>query len=221
MENLEEKVKQVLKLREVQNKQLEELRNQAKKEIGEQKDEETKKQKIEDWQKKINQHLAEHQQERYKIIPCNFLDKNDYQTVLRHAPKWEHLEVRIKGVPADSYHYDKSGAKKQGILYLPIGKQESLADFLFSHWDTSDLKYQELGEGAVIATIKLFYTPDYPNAEERTAVGSISGKPSAKQAEGFAGKLKSQALSNAFESIGNIFGRNTGRPNEDNDFVIG
>lgn len=141
-----------------------------------------------------------------------FKNKEDYLKSLDSAMPEEWFKKRELG-----------GGKTQ--KYLPIPYQEAIADMMFSEWSIIDENYQLL-VNEIVCTVKIVFTPDYPEAQEQFTTGTAS-KPIQMDAESkvtdFPAKKKANALEYnlpsvrksaigcALEGIGNIFGRNVGR----------
>jgi len=109
--------------------------------------------------------------------------------------------------------------------YIPTPIQEAMADDLFMAWHVVDEKYTML-LNELICTVKLNYTPSFPGADIETCTGSaaqavqmdsgskVSDWPANKKLSALEYNLpalRSKAIGNALETLGNIFGRNFGR----------
>lgn len=118
---------------------------------------------------------------------------------------------------------DIGGGKKSG--YLPIHNQEAIADLMFRQWEVVDEKYFVV-VNEICCTIKLRILPDYPDAEERFPTGSAANPiqtdsgstashfPTGKKSNSLQYNLpavRSLAISNCLETLGNVFGRNVSR----------
>jgi hypothetical protein len=147
-----------------------------------------------------------------------YKDFEAYKIALTKPPQSAWLKSRELG-----------GGKKSS--YQPIEVTEALADMVFRDWFVTDEKYMNV-LNEVVCTVKITALPDYPGADYVTFTGSAS-KPvqaaSGSKAEEFPkGKLanalqyclpavRSDAIGCAFETLGNLFGRNVNR-GASNDF---
>lgn len=137
----------------------------------------------------------------------------------------EAYEQFLDQYAGDDYIAERDLGRGQKAKYMPVVFQESLADMAFSEWGPINEDYNVI-MNEIICTVKLTYIPDYPGAQERFITGSAS--TAIQQDSGVAAssfpqgkkknaleyclpKVRKQAISNALESIGNIFGRNVGR----------
>jgi len=115
--------------------------------------------------------------------------------------------------------------------YQPIEVTEALADMMFRDWSITDEKYMNV-LNEIVCTVKITALPDYPGSDFITLTGSASKPITCKKgsfAEQFpVGKLtnslqytlpavRSDAIGCAFETKGNLFGRNVSRASS-NDF---
>lgn len=115
--------------------------------------------------------------------------------------------------------------------YIPISVKEALADRLFRSWEVADEKFMNV-LNEIVCTVKIIAVPDFPGAEHMSFTGSASKPvqcdsgavvhefPKGKKANALEYCLpavRSEAIGNAFETLGNIFGRNVAR-DVSNDF---
>ena len=118
--------------------------------------------------------------------------------------------------------------------YIPQEIKESIADDIFFSWHIVDENYILIAN-EVVCTIKLQYQPNYPGADEYFCTGSaatpvqmIAGSkvtdfPAKKHLNALEYNIpsvRSEAIGNSFNSLGNIFGRNLNRKDVTNDFKI-
>jgi hypothetical protein len=136
----------------------------------------------------------------------------------------EYLD-KLNSAPAAAYLQSREIRKGSFQSYLPIPVQEATADMMFSEWDVVDERFDIL-VNELVCTVKIRYVPSYPSATERITTGSaakaitmakgstVADFPANKNINSLESVLpavKSMAKGNAFENIGNIFGRNVGR----------
>jgi hypothetical protein len=129
-----------------------------------------------------------------------------------------YVEALDSVLPESYYKVRKHGS--DSTTYIPAAIKESLADDLFHYWNVIDEDYQVV-LGQVICTVKLCYMPNYPGADEHFCTGS------AARPLGSAGNTleynvpgaKVEAISNALNTLGNIFGRNIGRKIAKNEYL--
>jgi hypothetical protein len=110
-------------------------------------------------------------------------------------------------------------------VYYPHVIKEAVADMMFRYWNIVDEKYAIM-VNELVCTVKVVFLPDYPDAQEQSCTGSAStpiqmdsgAKPSDFPAKKKINSLeynlpsvRTEAVSNAFHSLGNIFGRNLNR----------
>lgn len=142
----------------------------------------------------------------------NFPDKASWDEALNKAPKDGWTQTR-----------DLGGGRKS--LYMPLTIQEALADVFFSEINTIGID-TKIVVNEIIVTVKLSVLPSYPNSEYITLMG-ISSKAIQMKSGGIAASFpknkvtnaleyiapaaKSSAISNAFSSYKNVFGKNLNR----------
>ncbi len=147
-----------------------------------------------------------------KIEHYRFKDFESYKLWLNEPPKETHLMSR-----------DIGGSKT--VPYEPIEVKEALADFCFREWNVVDEKYMNV-LNEIVCTVKISALPDYPGSDYFSFTGSAS-KPvqtdsGSKVHEFPLGKkanaleyclpaVRSEAIGNALETLGNRFGRNVAR----------
>jgi hypothetical protein len=109
--------------------------------------------------------------------------------------------------------------------YYPQAIKEAIADNMFHYWNVIDEKYQLLSN-ELVCTVKIAFMPGYQEADEQFCTGSAAvpvqmdaqSKPSDFPAKKKLNALeynlpavRSEAMSNALGTLGNIFGRNLNR----------
>ena len=117
--------------------------------------------------------------------------------------------------------------------YYPQAIKEALADKMFHSWHVIEEKYFNIAN-ELCCTVKICYTPDYPGAEEFFCTGSAAipiqmdagSKPEAfpegkklNSCEYNMPAVRSEAISNALNLIGNIFGRMLSRKLNKNEYI--
>lgn len=151
---------------------------------------------------------------------------------LYRYPNFEQFKKALaKAPPASLLKTRGLGGSKQ-TTYQPIEVTEALADMLFRTWDIADEKYFNI-LNEISCTVKIVALPDYPDADYMTFTGSASKPiqvdkdskvenfPVGKKANALQYNMpavRSDAIGNAFEKKGNIFGRNVGRDGVSVDF---
>jgi len=131
----------------------------------------------------------------------------------------------LQNSPPESWIKSRSLGNGKSSKYIPLGIQQALGDKFFRECDVVEENYQ-LIVNEILCTIKICYLPDYPHAEHRYMTGSGS-KPIQMDANSSASKFpigkktnaleynapaaRAAALSNAFTTFANLFGRNLGR----------
>jgi len=150
-----------------------------------------------------------------------FANKKEYNAALDMFISKKHIKERDIGYGKDKHKY------------LPIHIKEPLADYVFAEWNVIEEnykiiqgpKYEQKKENGklvkkvvgvndyILYTVKLLYVPDYPGAEEKFCTGTAAKLVQATnncyeyQLPG----VRSDAISNALQGLGNIFGRNLPR----------
>lgn len=153
-------------------------------------------------------------------IKYNFSNDEEYKKALKASPKQDWVEKRSLG-----------GSKKSS--YIPLYIQTALADKLFQQWDVVDEDFR-IVHNEIVYVVKIEYQPSYPGAELRRCTG-VGAKPiqcdsssvpslfpkgkKTNALEYNAPAARSAAISNAFTTLGNIFGRNLNR-NTNNNFSL-
>ena len=153
-----------------------------------------------------------------KIEYYRFKDIEEFKLALCATPSKQWLQERALG-----------GGKVAS--YEPIEIKEALADRMFRSWEVSEEKYMNV-LNEIVCTVKIIAMPDYPDAEHMSFTGSASKPvqcdkgaivhefPKGKKANALEYCLpavRSEAIGNALETLGNLFGRNVGR-RVSNDF---
>lgn len=135
----------------------------------------------------------------------------------------EYLTV-LDSVLPDNYIVKRDiGGKSH--KYIPIPIKQAMADNLFHQWNVIDENYNIM-INELICTIKMQYTPGYTNAEICFCTGSASVPiqmdsgakmhdfPAMKKKNALEYNLpgvRQEAIGNALETLGNIFGRSLNR----------
>jgi len=135
-----------------------------------------------------------------------------------------------KAPPASLIKTRGLGGNKQSS-YQPIEVSEALADMMFREWNVSDEKYFNI-INEIVCTVKITALPDYPGADYMVFTGTaskpvtvdkgseITNFPKGKKANALQYNMpavRSDAIGCAFETKGNLFGRNISRESK-NDF---
>lgn len=109
--------------------------------------------------------------------------------------------------------------------YYPAAIKEAVADDIFQYWNVIDEKYMLL-VNELVCTVKIVFCPSYPGSDELFCTGSaatpvqmdsgssISSFPNNKKTNALEYNLpnvRTEAISKALETLGNIFGRNLNR----------
>ena len=147
------------------------------------------------------------QEESYK-----FKNRQEYIKVLDSTMPDKYIQSRSLGA---------SGVHK----YLPQVIKEAIADDIFYSWNVIDENYTII-TNELLCTVKIAYQPNYPDASEYICTGSaatpiqmesqskISDFPLKKKKNALeynAPSVRTEAIGNAFNLLGNIFGRNLSR----------
>ena len=118
---------------------------------------------------------------------------------------------------------DLGGGRKS--RYLPAPIKEAIADEFFFYWNVIDEDYSIIAN-EILCTVKLVYMPNYPSADEMICTGSAAtpiqmesyskvgefpAKKKLNALEYNVPSVRTEAISNALGSLGNIFGRSLGR----------
>jgi len=148
----------------------------------------------------------------------------EQKELFQFANRQEYIKA-LDSVMPEKYHRTRKLGGNRSTTYLPIPIQEAVADMMWHEWNVVDESYQ-IFINEIVCTIKIAYTPSYPQANEQFCTGSASKPiqmkkgsgidefPSAKQNNALEYNLpsvKKTAIGNALEGVGNIFGRNIGR----------
>jgi len=146
----------------------------------------------------------------------HFKDYKDWFEHLQEAPNETWIDKR------------DLGSKKS--LFVPLWRQQAVADLFFKEFDVVEEKYQEI-KNEILCTVKIQFLPSYPHSEYRYMTGT--GAKPIQQSKGSlasqypdgkitnaveynAGAARAAAISNALNTFGNIFGRNLNRKTSDN-----
>ena len=143
----------------------------------------------------------------------------------------EEFKLALSANPSVKWMKDRNIGGGKSATYEPIEIKEALADRVFRSWEVCEEKYMNV-LNEIVCTVKIIALPDYPGSDHMSFTGSAS-KPvqcdSGVKAEEFPkGKkanaleyclpaVRSEAIGNALETLGNLFGRNVAR-SVSNDF---
>lgn len=143
-----------------------------------------------------------------------FASEKEYKDALKKAPNPKWIESRSLG-----------GNKSS--RYISIHVLQAIADKLFKEWSVISEDYDVI-ENEIVAKVKIQFTPSYPGADIQFMTG-VGAKPiQCRSGSSFpTGKItnaleynapaaRASAISNAFNTIGNLFGRNLNRKSADN-----
>lgn len=140
----------------------------------------------------------------------------------------------LQNSPPDSWIKSRSLGNGKSSKYIPLGIQQALADKFFRECDVVEENYQVI-VNEILCTVKICYLPDYPYSDHRYMTGSGSkpiqmdtGSSPAKfpigkktnALEYNAPAARAAAISNAFTTFANLFGRNLGREMSSNFSLI-
>ena len=143
----------------------------------------------------------------------------------------EQFKKTLASAPDERWFKTRNLGGGKVATYIPIFIKEALADRLFRSWEIADEKYMNV-LNEIVCTVKIIAIPDYPGAEHMSFTGSASKPvqcdsgsvvhefPKGKKANALEYCLpavRSEAIGNAFGTLGNIFGRNVDR-SASNDF---
>ncbi len=137
-------------------------------------------------------------------VTVRFNSREEYEDFIDSAPEVRNILSR-----------DLGGGRKHD--YVPIHYQKSMADFVFQYWAVIDEKvtYTTTKPDTVSATVivTISYTPSYPDAPEMITTGIAATPLTSKinSAEYGVPKAEAQAIGNALDKVGNIFGQNVGQ----------
>lgn len=146
-----------------------------------------------------------------------FQNHSSYKEALDALPKASWVKERELG-----------GGRKS--RYMPIEIQQAIADSLFDYWNVLEESHTVVAN-EIIVTVKIQYQPSYPESDIYFCTGSASKAIQASKGSSVEtfpkGKItnaleyclpaaRQSAISNAFMTLGNVFGRNLGRKVKDN-----
>lgn len=114
--------------------------------------------------------------------------------------------------PPDGWIQSRNLGGDRESKYIPISIAEALADMMFREWYVIEEKPLAIKDG-VGFTVKIQGLPDYPGADHVyfTGSGAVVFQDSGNAIEYQFPAARSKAISNAFNQLGNLFGRNLGR----------
>ena len=142
----------------------------------------------------------------------------------RYKDREEYLDV-LNSVLPEKFIKTRDLGSGRISKYVPVPIQESMADILFREWNVIDESYTVI-INELLCTVKLTFTPDYPGAEEQFCTGSAAtaiqmmaqskvtdfpAKKITNALEYNTPSVRKKAISDALETLGNIFGRNAYR----------
>lgn len=132
------------------------------------------------------------------------------ETTFKFPNREEYLKTLDSVLPTSYIKTREHGNGKTN--YIPAAIKEAVADDIFYYWNVVDENYL-IVDGQVICTAKILYMPNYPGAEEHYCTGSAArhlGQAKNSLEYNIPG-AKVEAISNALQTLGNIFGRNVDR----------
>lgn len=142
----------------------------------------------------------------------------------------EEYSLKLNRPPEEGWIKNRTIGGGRSIDYTSIEVKEAIADVIFREWNVVHENYVPV-LNEIVGTVKIIALPDYPGADHITFTGSASKpiqcKAGSDPAEFPKGKLpnalqyclpacRSDAIGCAFESLGNIFGRNVSREASNN-----
>lgn len=145
-------------------------------------------------------------------------------------PSHENYKMALDALPKASWVKERDLGGNRKSRYLPIEVQQAIADRLFDYWNVYDEQHTVVAN-EIIVTVKIQFQPSYPEADIIFCTGSASKAiqcakgsfvdtfPKGKITNALEYCLpaaRQSAISNAFMTLGNVFGRNLGRKVKDN-----
>jgi len=145
--------------------------------------------------------------------------------IFKFSTREEYLQA-LDAVLPEKYEQTRKLGGNKTHTYLPTAIQEAVADDIFHYWNVEIISDPVVIINEVILKVKICFSPSYPDAGEFTVAGiaaqpiqQIKGSDASKFPTGKVlnaleynlPSLKSRAVGNALESLGNIFGRNISR----------
>ncbi|MGB0881874.1 MAG: hypothetical protein ACPGSO_02895 [Vicingaceae bacterium] len=143
----------------------------------------------------------------------------------------EEYKKTISVKPQERWFDSRNLGGGKSATYIPIAVKEALADRIFREWNVIDERHDVI-LNEIVYRVKIQALPDYPNAEHIFFTGTAAKpiqqhKDSSPESFPIGKKgnaleyclpaARSEAIANALETLGNLFGRNVGRK-VDNDF---
>lgn len=131
----------------------------------------------------------------------------------------------LDSVMPDNYIQKRDLGGGKVSKYLPAPIKEAIADDFFIYWNVVDEKYQLIAN-ELICTVKLVFLPSYPGSDELFCTGTAAvpvqmdagakiidfpAKKKTNALEYNVPGVRTEAMSKALETLGNIFGRNISR----------
>jgi hypothetical protein len=150
---------------------------------------------------------------------------------------YEAFHIALTKAPPAAFLKSRSIGGNRESNYQSIQAIEALAEMMFREWNVVEEKYMNV-LNEIVCTVKVQALPDYPGADYMTFTGSASkavqvnagtkSTPKAQVHQFPLGKkenalqyclpaVRSEAIGCAFETKGNVFGRNVNRE-ASNDF---
>lgn len=158
-------------------------------------------------------------------------EADDYEEgVLYRYKDFEAYKIALAKAPLSEWILTRSLGGGKSSTYMPIEISEALADMFFRTWEVRDEKYMNV-LNEIVSTVKINALPDYPGADYITFSGSASKPvqcdaksevylfPKGKKTNALEYCLpavRSDAIGNALETLGNVFGRNLSRKADNN-----
>ena len=143
----------------------------------------------------------------------------------------EEYKLALTANPSASWLKERGLGGGKSAAYEPIEVKQALADRIFRNWEVCEEKYMNV-LNEIVCTVKITALPDYPGGDHILFTGSASKPvqcdsgskvdqfPKGKKANALEYCLpavRSEAIGNALETLGNLFGRNVAR-SVSNDF---
>lgn len=128
----------------------------------------------------------------------------------------KYREFLDKEPKKDWIKFRNIGEKKPVHEYIPDFIVSANADLMYREWYVVEELYMEMQQG-VACTLKIRALPDYPLAEwiSLTGTGGVLFKKSKNAIEFDPLGARTKAINKAFQTLGNVFGRNLNKKYED------
>ena len=160
-------------------------------------------------------------------------NKNEIIEIFQYPERESWIQALQKS-PPDSWIKTRELGGGKTSKYIPLGIQQALADKFFRECDVVEENYQVI-VNEILCTVKISILPDYPYSEHRFITGTGS-KPIQMDSGSTASKFpigkktnsleynapaaRAAAMSNAFTTFANLFGRNLSREMQSNFSLI-